>query len=67
MPTSIHDNDPSSNCKSKAKHERKSIINEKQWRSDEIMQLICMLEQKNFIMQLLLIIQSAFVNLGFII
>ena len=45
MQTSIHDNDLSSSSKSKAKRERKSIINEKQWRSDEIMQLISMCEQ----------------------
>ena len=30
----------------KAKRERKGIINEKQWRSDEIMQLISMWEKK---------------------
>ena len=46
MQTSIHDNDLSSNSNSKAKRERKGIINEKQWRSDEIMQLISMWEQK---------------------
>ena len=46
MLTSINDNDLSSNSKSKAKHGRKGIINEKQWRSDEIMQLISMWEQK---------------------
>ena len=46
MQTSIHDNDPSSNSKSKAKRERKGIIDERQWRSDEIMQLISMWEQK---------------------
>ena len=37
MQTSIHDSDLSSNSKSKAKRERKGIINEKRWRSDEIM------------------------------
>ena len=37
MQTSIHDNDLSSNSKSKAKRGRKGIINEKRWRSDEIM------------------------------
>ena len=46
MQTSIHDSDPSSNSESKAKRERKGIINERQWRSDEIMQLISMWEQK---------------------
>ena len=46
MQTSIHDSDLSSNSKSKAKSGRKVIINEKQWRSDEIMQLISMWEQK---------------------
>ena len=43
---SIHDHDLSSNSKSKAKRGRKGIINEKQWRSDEVMQLISMWEQK---------------------
>ena len=46
MQTSIHDSDLSSNSKSKAKRGRKAVINEKQWRSDEIMQLISMWEQK---------------------
>ena len=46
MQTSIHDNDLSSNSNSKAKRERKGIIDEKQWRSGEIMQLISMWEQK---------------------
>ena len=46
MQTSIHDNDLSSNSKSKAKRESKGIMNEKQWRSDKIMQLISMWEQK---------------------
>ena len=45
MQTSIHDNDLSSNSKLKAKRERKGSINEKQWRSDEITQLISMWEQ----------------------
>ena len=44
--TSIHDSNLSSNSKSKAKRGCKGIINEKQWRSDEIMQLISMWEQK---------------------
>ena len=44
--TSIHDNDLSSNSESKEKRGRKGIINEKQWRSDEIMQLISMWKQK---------------------
>ena len=44
--TSINDNDLSSNSKSKAKRGHKGIINKKQWRSDEIMQLISMWEQK---------------------
>ena len=44
--TSIHHNDLSSNSKSKAKRDRNGIINEKQWRSDEIMQLTSMWEQK---------------------
>ena len=39
MQTSIHDNDLSSNSKSKEKRGRKGIINENKWRSDEIMQL----------------------------
>ena len=46
MQTSIHDNDLSSKSNSKAKRERKGIINKKQWRSGEIMQLISMWEQK---------------------
>ena len=46
MHTSIHDNDLSSNSKSKAKPDRNGIINEKQWRSDEITQLTSMWEQK---------------------
>ena len=46
MQTSIHDSDLSSNSKSKVKRGRKGIINEKQWRLDEIMQLISMWEQK---------------------
>ena len=37
LQTSIHDSDLSSNSKSKAKRGRKGIINEKRWRSDEIM------------------------------
>ena len=46
MQTSIRDNDLSSNSKSKAKRGGKGIINEKQWRSDENVQLISMWEQK---------------------
>ena len=46
MQTLIHGNDLSSNSKSKVKRECKGIITEKQWRSDEIMQLISMWEQK---------------------
>ena len=46
MQTLIHDNDLRGNSKSKVKRKCKGLINEKQWRSDEIMQLISTWEQK---------------------